>query len=523
VIVDIHNDSDTTDYLVVGAGTAGCVVASRLSEDPDVRVVLLEAGAADGPEAMSVPSTWPMLVGTSVDWAYTTEPQTALTGRDLNYPRGRVLGGTSSINGMVHLRGHRANYDGWSAAGATGWGYDDLLPYFCRSEHAVGRDARYRGTGGPMIVTGAEEVGPFENAAFDAMAELGLPISDDLNGADQEGAGWIEQNIVDGHRQSAADAYIRPALEDRPNLTVMTGAVVRRLVISGGRCRGVEYILDGAPRRIEATREVVLCAGAIGSPHLMMVSGIGPADDLRRHGVDVVAHLPGVGRNLQDHPMARVVRSSAGPVASGADVHRPLGALLRTTRTLDAPDVQIFFFDRPFYPATGPIDGYAVAVVAARPHSRGTVTLASADPAVAPRIDPGLLTADRDVAVLLAGLQIAREIAGTRALADWSEEELRPGPGIQDQPRLREFLREFAHSAFHPAGTCRIGDDDHGVVDTELRVRGITHLRVADASVMPDLVGANPNATVLAIGERAAAMIRDRRAVTGCRSHHRPR
>ncbi|GAA1176211.1 FAD-dependent oxidoreductase [Pseudonocardia alaniniphila] len=510
--MDIYGDSDTTDYLVVGAGTAGCVVASRLSEDPDVRVVLLEAGAADGPEAMSVPWTWPRLLGTSVDWAYTTEPQTALTGRDLDYPRGRVLGGTSSINGMMHLRGHRANYDGWSAAGATGWGYEDLLPYFCRSEHAAGRDERYRGTGGPMIVTGAEEVAPFENAAFEAVAELGLPISDDLNGADQDGVGWIDQNIVDGHRQSAADAYIRPVLADRPNLTVMAGAVVRGLVLSGGRCRGVEYVLDGVRRRIDATREVVLCAGAIGSPHLLMLSGIGPADDLRRHRIDVVADLPGVGRNLQDHPMARVIRSGAGPVASSTEVHRVLGALLRTTRTLDAPDVQIFFFDRPFYPATVPVGGYAVAVAAARPHSRGTVTLASADPTVAPRIDPGLLTDDRDVAVLLAGLQMAREIAGTRALAGWSEQELRPGPDIQDRPRLREYLRESVHSGAHPAGTCRIGDDEQAVVDTELRVRGVTHLRVADASVMPDLVGANPNATVLAIGERAAALIRDRRA-----------
>ena len=494
------------DFIVVGAGTAGSVIAARLSENPDAQVLLLEAGPAQGPEAVSVPAAWPTLIGSPVDWGYATVEQPGLAGAALPYPRGKMLGGSSSINALLYMRADRSSYDDWAADGAPGWGYEDLLPFFRRAERVAGGDPHFRGTDGPMTPMRAANVHPVARAVAEAFAELGYPMAADLNGADREGVSWPEINAVDGVRQSAADGYLRPVLE-RPNFTVVTDARVRSLTLSGTRCTGVEYALDGELRTAGAAGEVIVCAGAIGSPHLLQLSGIGPADPLRSHGIDVVADLPGVGDNLADHPLGSVVYAPARPIPPGANNHGDVYAVLRTDEALSAPDVQLLFIDVPLVRPPVPPEGYTIAFSALRPHSRGSLTLASKDPEVAPVIDPGLLTDERDMRIMLAGLRLAREIGGAPALAGWRKEEARPGPTVRTAAQERDYLRRSTGSYNHPVGTCRLGVDERAVTDLELRVRGIDGLRVADASVMPSIPGANTNATVLAIAERAAAMI----------------
>ncbi|GAA1211007.1 GMC family oxidoreductase [Pseudonocardia alaniniphila] len=497
------------DFVVVGAGTAGCVIAARLSENPDNRVVLLEAGPVDGPEMMAIPSAFAALSGTTVDWAFRSEPQSALDGAVLAYPRGRVLGGSSSINAMAHIRAHRSSYDDWVRAGASGWGYDDLLPYFRRSERTDGPNSRWRGVDGPMQVAVSAQTGPFTLALRDAVVGAGIPFSNDLNGPDAEGAGWLERNIVDGVRQSAADAYIRPVLADRPNLTVIAGALARRLLVSGERCRGVEYSAGRQMYRVEAGREVIVSAGAIGSPHLLLLSGIGPEADLRGHRIPVVVDLPGVGDNLQDHAIADVVYSATKPLVHDGDVERSLTVMMRSDADIGYPDVQLLCWTFPSCPPTvrPPELGYTLGVVVGRPRSRGRIRLASDQADTPPLIDPRFLSDPHDVQVLLTGLRRAREIGSAAELDEWRDTEFRPGPDVREPEQWQEYLCDDTHSARHPAGTCRIGDDDGAVVDTVLRVRGISGLRVADASVMPSMVGANINATVLAIAERAAELI----------------
>jgi choline dehydrogenase len=494
------------DFVVVGGGSAGSVVASRLSEDPDVRVLLLEAGPADGSAAMSVPAAWPALIGSEVDWGYHTVAQPGLGGNALTYARGKVLGGSSSINAMVFLRGHRSAIDAWEAAGAKGWGYDDLLPYYRRSEHTEGLDPHYRGVGGPMKPQPAATIHPTARAFVEAVQEGGYPVSADLNGADAEGVARYELTVTDGARQSAADAYLRPFL-DRPNLTVVTGAVARKLAISGSRCTGVQYTLGGQLRTAEAG-EVVLCAGAIGSPHLLMLSGIGPAGALRAHGIQVAADLPGVGENLSDHPLGPVVYAAARPVPAGdrASNHGNAVAALRTDPALPAPDVHILFMDVPVIPPgmRGPQYGYTIRFALLNPRSRGSVRLAPGDPGAAPLIDPGFLTDEQDVAGMLARLRLAREIGGAQAMAEWRQEEVLPGAAVSTTAQQEGFLRRCTDTYFHAVGTCKMGTDAEAVTDLQLRVHGIDGLRVADASVMPSLPAANTNATVLAIAERAA-------------------
>lgn len=499
------------DYVIVGGGTAGCVVAARISEDPDVRVALVEAGPRDGTDAMSVPAMWLTLVGSGVDWGFRTTPQAGLDGAVLGYPRGKVLGGSSGINAMTHLRADRSSYDRWAADGATGWGFEDLLRYFRRAENAPGRDPQLRGTDGPLTVQHPTNPHPAAAAFFAACQERGYPVSDDLNGAQTEGVCWFDQNIVHGTRQSAADAYLRPAL-GRPNLTVFTDALVTGLTFTGTSCTGVTYRQGPGPsgeRTIDAEREVILCAGTIGSPHLLLLSGIGPVDQLRRHGIEVVADLPGVGANLADHPLDVVVYSASQPVTLGQHNIVDVLAACRLDSSSTAPDAHMLFLAVPFAPPgrTAPDNGYTIAYSMLRPHSRGSVQLASSDPTAPPLIDPAFLTDQRDVDFMVRAARAARELGASHAFQTWRDEEVVPGPQVTSDEQLYAYLRQSISTYFHAVGTCCIGTGPTAVTDTDLRVHGVDRLRIADASIMPSPPSANPNATVLAIAEKAADLI----------------
>jgi len=491
------------DFIVVGGGTAGCVLAARLSRDPGIRVLLLEAGAAQPSPAMSDPLTWPRLAGTAVDWDYQTVPQRGTDNAVHRWPRGKVLGGSSGINGMIHVRGDRSSYDAWERAGATGWNYDTLLPFFKRSERAVFGDPSHRGMDGPMVVAPGSAADPFGEACFVAAVQAGHPASD---GVDEEGTSWNDMNIVDGLRQSAADGYLTPAA-GRPNLTIRAQAHVRRLLLEGSSCRGVEYSIGGEIYLSHADREVVLAAGVIGSPQLLLLSGVGPGQQLRDLGIDVVAELPGVGANLHDHPKAGVAYTTSRSVRTSGHSRKPR-VLLRTEPSVD-PDIQVIFRDVPMGArwVPGAEDGYTVVYSLMTPASRGCVRLASADPYAPPLIDPNYLAEESDPRRMITGLRLARHIGEAAAFAPWRDKELFPGPGIRTDAELGAHLRHSMSTYFHPVGTCKIGNDAMAVVDAGLKVRGITNLRVADASVMPSVVSANTNAAVLAIAERAASLL----------------
>jgi choline dehydrogenase len=497
------------EYVVVGGGTAGCVLAARLSED-GVRVLLLEAGNARPLESMAVPPAWPTLMGSTADWADQTVPQQA-TGTRVAWPRGRGLGGSSSINAMNFVRGHQAGYDAWISAGAKGWGFDDLLPAFKRSEHTEGRDPALRGVGGPLTPGPAVQRHPVAEAGLEAAEQAGFPMARDISGGLEEGFGWCDLSIVDGRRQSAADAYLTPVLS-RPNLDVVTDALVHRVLMDGDRCTGVEYHVGAETFVAQSTGEVVLAAGTIGTPQLLMLSGIGPADQLEDLGIEVVADLRGVGANLHDHPMCGVVYQSAQPVPHGINNHGEVQGLLSTGIGGHGPDVQIMFVDVPLradsLPGPDIGHGYAIMVSLMAPFSRGSLRLAGISPGAHPVIDPAYYTDQRDIDIVAAGLRIAREIGAAPALSPWCGGEALPGPDVRAGEDLRSYIRTNLRSYSHYAGTCAIGTDERSVVDTRLRVHGISNLRVADASVMPSPISANTNATVYAIAERAAELIR---------------
>jgi choline dehydrogenase len=500
------------DYIVVGGGTAGSVIASRLSEDPDTEVLLIEAGSATALPEMGLPGIWPLLLGSTASWGESTVVQDFL-GVPLAAPRGKALGGSSSINGLNFLRGHRSSYDAWTEQGATGWGFDDLLPFFRASETTVGRDTALRGVDGPLLVGPTPDPSPVVLAALEAAAEAGHPLVDDVSSGDAIGFGLSDANVHDGHRQSAADAYLRP-FADRANLHIVTDSAARRLIIDDGICTGVEFG-DGVVFGSEAVarREVILTAGAIGTAQLLMLSGVGPAEHLGEHGIDVELDLPGVGQNLHDHPMSTLVFEHKTPLQGNpGNIYGQGVGLIRSTDDAEHPDMQILLISQPYrsqqLSGPAPDGGYAIGFSAMLPHSRGTVRLADRDHRSTPLIDPRYLADIRDQEAMVTGYGIARRIADAGALDGWRGAEAQPGRPLEDDDAILDYLRESLVVYFHYAGTCRVGTDEMAVVDPDLRVRGISRLRVADASIMPSPVSANTNATVFAIAERAAHLIR---------------
>jgi choline dehydrogenase len=506
------SDNHRPDYIVVGAGTAGCVVASRLSEDSDVRVLLLEAGSSQPLPAMAVPGRWLTLLGTNAVWG-DSGAVNRFTGAPVPTPRGRALGGSSSINGLVFLRGPRSSYDLWPSQGAPGCGFEDLLPFFKRSETAAGRDPALRGMTGPLSVAPPSEPNPVIAAAVDAAVEVGYQRAHDLSSGLEIGFGWPDANIVDGVRQSASDAYLGP-VADRPNLEIVTDAVAQRLLIQNNRCVGVEYVSAGEIFAANCSTEVVLTAGAIGSAQLLMLSGIGPAAHLNDVGVTPLHDLPGVGANLHDHPFATITYRSKQPTP--LNPANPLGEAVGyacTDRATNGPDLQFVLISVPI-PCPGletPEHGYSIAFSVMAPHSRGSVRLQSSDPQTLPVVDPDYLGDDRDVAAMTEGLRLARRIGRADALSAWRDSEVHPGETTSDGDLsgIRAYLRQSLKCYFHYVGTCRIGDDRMAVIDPRLCVHGITSLRVADASVMPSIVSANTNAAVYGIAEYAAELIKN--------------
>ncbi len=493
------------EVVVVGSGSSGAVVARRLV-DAGLDVCLLEAGGPDENPAIHDPGRLWELWGSPEDWAYRTVPQAGCNGREVDIPRGKVLGGSSCLNGSIYIRGHRSDYDGWAAAGCAGWSYAEVLPLFKRSEDFSRGASEYHGAGGPLRVSADYDPHPFQAAVVEAAQELGAPFNDDHNGPDQDGVGYCHLLVKDGTRQSQTVAFLRPVL-DAPNLTVRTRTPARRLLLENGRCAGVET----AGGAVRAEREVVVCTGTLESPKLLMLSGIGPAVELARAGVDAVVDLPGVGENLHDHLLAPIVCSSSRPVPACMPGTNPLHAHLfaRSREGLAAPDTQPLFFHVPAYLSgmEGPEDGFTLMAGMIRPASRGRLTLASADPDAPPLVDPAYLCEQADLDALQWSFEQIRELVGTQALADWFGEELYPGPAVTAAADVRDYIRNVAVTYHHQVGTCRMGVDELAVVDPQLRVRGVDGLRVADASVMPTVPGGNTHAAATMVGERAAELV----------------
>jgi choline dehydrogenase len=520
------------DYIIVGAGSAGCVLANRLSADPSVRVLLLEAGPRDWHPFIHMPAGVAKLVNRKgVNWDYNTEPEAELAGRRLWWPRGKVLGGSSSINAMCYIRGHRDDYDAWAAAGAEGWDWDTVLPYFRRAEgNQRGADALHGGDG-PLAVSDLKYTNPLSAAFLDAATAAGHAANPDFNGERQEGVGYYQVTQRNGARCSTAAGYLTP-IRKRKNLTVITGARANRLLIERGRATGVVCSVAGAAHCYVAAREVLLSGGALNSPQLLMLSGVGPADNLREHGITVAVDAPGVGENLQDHLDICTLHRSLKPitydrvsdlaVAWNYYVHRDgpgtsniaeAGGFARSRHAPDErPDVQFHFVpalldDHGRHRLPG--DGYTLHACFLRPRSRGRLELASGNAADKVRIHARYLSdADGfDLKMMLECARLSREILAQPAFAPYRGEEIFPGAQVRDEAALVDFIRHKAETVYHPVGTCRMGADPAAVVDPQLRVRGIEGLRVVDASVMPNLIGGNTNAPTVMIAERAADLI----------------
>jgi choline dehydrogenase len=516
------------DYIIIGAGSAGCVLAARLSENGSHRVLLLEAGGPDARKEIQIPVAFSKLFKTEVDWNYETEPQERLHGRRLYWPRGKVLGGSSSMNAMVYQRGHSRVYDGWAELGNAGWGFQDVLPYFKKLEHFEPEVSELHGTGGPLNVTPLRDPNPLSKAFVQACEELGLPRNDDHSGARQEGFGLYHVTQKNGRRYSAADAYLKPAL-GRHNLRVETQALATRLLFEGQRCTGVRYEQGGTRHEARAAREVILCGGAINSPQLLLLSGIGDAAHLRELDLPVVRELPGVGRNLRDHllfvlnfhckrpvslgnaervgSLVRFLLLKKGPLTSNV---AEAGGFLKVLADSPVPDLQFhfgpaFFVNHGFDNPTG--HGFCIGSTLVWPRSVGSLQLRAPDARVAPLLRPDYLTHEEDLTILLEGAKLARKISAAPALRDYLEAEYLPGPGVRDDDAMKDAIRQQVQTIYHPAGTCKMGSDAMAVVDDRLRVRGVEGLRVADASIMPTLVNANTHVPTLMIAEKAADLI----------------
>jgi choline dehydrogenase-like flavoprotein len=521
------------DYVIVGAGSAGCVLANRLSEDPAVRVLLLEAGGKDRSPNIKIPAAFAKQFHTKLDWDYTTEPEPHVDGRPMFIPRGKSLGGSSSMNAMLYVRGRPLDYDTWEAQGAAGWGYQDVLPYFIRSEDNARGASQFHGAGGPLRVSEQRSPRPLDSQLLAASAAAGIPRIADYNGPEQDGVSMFQVTQKNGRRWSAADGYLRPAMK-RPNLDVRTKVTVLGVELEGNKATGVR-IRSGrrGEELVRADREVLLSAGTIGSPQLLLLSGIGPADDLRQVGVEVHHDLPGVGRNLQDHPFVTLIWEVSdqrtlytaekprylaewalrrtGPLSSTV---AEVVAFVRTRPGLPAADIQ-YHMGAAYYEDHGAetYDGHCVVIapVLIAPQARGQVWLGSADPAAKPRILTNTLSEPDDVASLVAGMQRAREIAAQSPLKEIILKELKPGPDVSELADLEADLRLRLMLIYHPVGTCRMSDHgEDAVVDSELRVHGIEGLRVIDASVMPTITGGNTNAPTIMIAEKASELIRGR-------------
>jgi choline dehydrogenase len=520
----------TYDYIVIGAGSAGCAVAGRLSQDPQTRVLLLEAGPEDRNPWIHVPvGYYRTMFDPKIGWGYETAAVPGSNARRMPWPRGKVLGGSSSINGLVYIRGQREDFDHWRQLGNAGWGYEDVLPYFIRAEDQCRGDDEFHGAGGPLGVSDTP-AHPLCDAYIDACVEAGLPRNDDFAG--QEGAGYFQLTTRRGLRCSSAVGYLKPARR-RGNLHIETEAQASSILFDGRRAVGVRYRRDWDDIEARATGEVVLCGGAINSPQLLQLSGIGPASILQRHGIAVRHELVGVGNDLQDHYQSRHVYECTRPWTVNDEVRNPLrklragftwitsrtgplavgaghvGVFARTRPELASPDIQIHFIR---FSAKGlgeglhEFSGFSVSVCQLRPESRGSIHITTSDPFTAPEIQPNYLDTQGDRDTMLAGMKLARNIIAQPAIASLVKREVYPGPEVQDDAAMLEYIRDTGYTIFHPTSTCRMGPDPSSVVDERLRVRGVAGLRVADASVMPTVVSGNTNATCIMIGEKCAAM-----------------